>query len=34
LSEEREPVLGALDRLQVEREQQEDGWLGITLKKR
>jgi hypothetical protein len=27
-------VLGALDRLQVEREQQEDGWLGITLKKR
>jgi ribosomal protein L11 methyltransferase len=34
LFEEREPVLGALDRLQVEREQQEDGWLGITLKKR
>ena len=34
LSEEREPVLGALGHLQVEREQQEDGWLGITLKKR
>jgi ribosomal protein L11 methyltransferase len=34
LSEEREAVLGALERLQVEREQQEDGWLGITLKKR
>jgi ribosomal protein L11 methyltransferase len=34
LSEEREAVLGAFDRPQVEREQQEDGWLGITLKKR
>jgi ribosomal protein L11 methyltransferase len=34
LSEERESVLGAFDGLQVEREQQEDGWLGITLKKR
>jgi ribosomal protein L11 methyltransferase len=33
LSEERR-VLGALDGLQIEQERHEDGWLGITLKKR
>jgi ribosomal protein L11 methyltransferase len=34
LSEERGQVLGALESLQVEHERHEDGWLGITLKKR
>ena len=34
LSEERGSVVGALDGLQVVQERQEDGWLGITLKKR
>ena len=34
LSEERHHVLDALDGMQIDREQEEDGWLGITLKKR